>query len=317
MPPSSKIIERISTGVLVLSRDFNFVYANPAAASLLGLAMDYLETLSPAISNLSPAFARLLESLSQGHFKKKQELEIVANGQYLSVRISRTEEGDYILELNPLQQQDISKSTHELKRPIQNIKALIEALMMGAKNETELLDKYLSKIAIESERLAHLVGDMLKLNYLLRAVIEPRRQEFLVQPMVDKILSAAAPKAAAQQVQLKSTINPKAVLVGDPELIEHALDNLIDNAIKYNRPKGLVKIEQKDLHSLQVQDTGLGIAKEELESLGEEFYRAKGSESIAGTGLGLTLVKRIVELHGGTLKIESTLGEGSIFKICL
>ncbi len=311
------IIDEISTGVFALSSSYQFRYVNTAASELLGVPVQHLEELSPAINSLSPAFARLLARIIKGEFKSgsRQPLHITANAQYLSVTISISKAGDYILEISPLQQQDISKSTHELKRPIQNIKALIEALLHGAKNEPVILDRYLNNIAVESDRLSRLVTDMLKLNYLARGVIEPRKQEILLAPLVNKIFESQRSKADSLQLVLKSSLAANAVLVGDPELIEHMLENLIDNAIKYNHRDGSVRVEQNEVHSVTVKDTGIGIAKDDIAKLGDEFYRASGSETIPGTGLGLSLVRSIVDLHGGTLDVESSQGKGSVFTV--
>ncbi len=311
------IIDEISTGVFALSSSYQFRHANPAVSRLLGVPLEHLSELSPAINSISPAFARLLARLVRGEFKSglREPLHITANAQYLSVHITISKAGDYILEINPLEQQDISKSTHELKRPIQNIKALIEALQLGAKNDAVMRDKYLTNIGIESDRLSRLVTDMLKLNYLARGVIEPRKQEILLAPLVNKIFESLKAKADTKQIVLKSSLSDNAVMVGDPELIEHMLENIIDNAIKYNHQSGSVRVEQSEAHSITIRDTGIGIAKAEIEKLGEEFYRASGSESIPGTGLGLTLVRSIVDLHAGTLDIESTQGKGSVFTI--
>jgi len=314
MSLAESLIDEISTGVFVLSANYQFRYANPAASKLLGVPLEHLSELSPAISSMSPAFARLLARIAKGEFKslkRSEQVQIAANAQYLSVTI--TKDIDYILELSPLQHQDISKTTHELKRPIQNIKALVEALMHGAKNEPAMLDRYLNNIALESERLSRLVTDMLKLNYLARGVIEPRKQEILLSPLVDKIFAGLKHKATG--ISLKNALDANAVLVGDPELIEHMLENLIDNAIKYNHREGSVRVEQLEPHSVTVRDTGIGISKDDIAKLGDEFFRASGSESIPGTGLGLSLVRSIVDLHGGSLEIESTQGKGSTFSI--
>ncbi len=312
MSLAESLIDDISTGVFVLSASYQFRYANPAAARLLGVPLEHLSELSPAISSLSPAFARLLARIAKGEYKslkRSEQVQLAANAQYLNVSISK--DIDYILEISPLQQQDISKTTHELKRPIQNIKALIEALMHGAKNEPAMLDRYLNNIVLESDRLSRLVTDMLKLNYLARGVIEPRKQEILLAPLVDKIFASLK----RGDISLKSALDNKAVLVGDPELIEHMLENLIDNAIKYNHRQGSVRVEQLAPHSITVRDTGIGIAKDDLAKLGDEFFRAGGSENIPGTGLGLSLVRSIVDLHGGTLEIDSTQGQGSTFNV--
>lgn len=317
MTLESSFIDEISTGVFALSSSYQFRYANSAAARLLGVPQEHLSELSTSINSLSPAFGRLLARVARGEFKSgsREALHITANAQYLSVAITISRAGDYIFEISPLQQQDISKSTHELKRPIQNIKALIEALMLGAKNDTAMLDRYLANISLESDRLSRLVTDMLKLNYLARGVIEPRKQEVLLAPMINKIFEAMAAKAKSKEIVLKSSLDDNATLVGDPELIEHMLENLIDNAIKYNHRGGSVRVEQDKVHSITIKDTGIGIPKADIERLGEEFYRASGSESIPGTGLGLSLVRSIVDLHSGTLEIESSQATGSVFTV--
>ena len=147
-------------------------------------------------------------------------------------------------------------------------------------------------------------------------------QEIDLSTLIDECASLMQAQANEigidMRVILPSQISP---IQGDPNKLKQAILNLLSNAIKYNRPNGEITLAAKNRQNdviITVKDSGIGIPKKHIENLFTKFYRVPGSEQNAqGTGLGLSIVKRIIEGHGGEIKVKSIQGKGTIFTICL
>jgi len=145
-----------------------------------------------------------------------------------------------------------------------------------------------------------------------------------VDDVMEKVLDATYGRALQKSVHVETHVPPDAVLHvrADSQDLERVLTNLIDNAVKYTEPEGRVSVrveEQDDTVRVTISDTGIGIAREELARVFDEFYRAQNAKEVEreGTGLGLAIVKRIVERSGGRISVESELGKGTTFTVLL
>jgi two-component system phosphate regulon sensor histidine kinase PhoR len=144
-----------------------------------------------------------------------------------------------------------------------------------------------------------------------------------IPPLLDEVVVEAGARAAAADVKLELELTPDDIrTLGDAFRLKQAIINLVDNAIKYNRPGGSVRVTAEADESrlvIRVQDSGIGIPHVDQQRIFDRFYRVDKSRSRAqgGSGLGLAIVKKIVEDHGGTISVESTPGEGSTFTIGL
>ncbi|MCL2048621.1 MAG: ATP-binding protein [Defluviitaleaceae bacterium] len=207
--------------------------------------------------------------------------------------------------------------THELKTPLTVIMGMSEMISEGMVKPDDV-KIFAEKICKEAARLLRLIEDILKLSRLDEG-LRGEQLEFAVielGALAGEVLQRLAPVAAQKQVTL--------VLKGDGKinasrnLIEELLYNLIDNAIKYNKPNGEVVVEVS-AGEITVADTGIGIGEQHLERIFERFYRVDKSRAkkTGGTGLGLSIVKHIAEYHGGSVGISSRLGEGSRVRVRL
>jgi len=317
----NEITQKLKTLVLILNKSRGFLFINQSALNSLGWSFEDLNKNFPHISRLSSnlhQLENLVCSLTDGDLQEKltsspqrQELEIF--GQAYNCYLQKQDE-DFILELNPIIYQDLNQATHEFKRPIQNIKTLVEVLLMGAKDDSEKLDEYLHKLNSQADRLGNLVTDMLSLSRLNSGFQDLQKSNVDLYDLTNSIFENLAGFAATKNITLQNLLPKGFYLVADKKLLEHALANLIDNAIKYNLDAGFVTVSAS-AGGFSVQDTGLGMSEEQAQKVFEQFYRIPDRLHIQGSGLGLSLVKKIIELHGWTISLESEPNKGTKFII--
>lgn len=217
----------------------------------------------------------------------------------------------------------VANVSHELRTPISSIKGYAETLLDGALNDKENAGDFIRIISSEAERLANLVNDLLDLSKIESGRVELKREPCDVSAAIHKALSGLAKQASEAGVTIRVDAPPGAARIfADEGTITQVLYNLIDNAIKYNRPGGSVVVSVKDMGrsvEIKVADTGMGIPPEDLPRIFERFYRVDKARSRekGGTGLGLSIVKHIVQAHGGEVLAASVLGKGSTFSFTI
>jgi len=218
----------------------------------------------------------------------------------------------------------ISSITHELKTPLTSIKMFSDFLTknVNLQNDPEA-QKYLGIIKTESNRLAQLVDNVLDFAKIERGIkqyhFEYEEPEAVIHSVVDTFRYQANIHGVPIELKLEA---PMPEVFIDRNAVSQALINLISNAIKYSPNKQKITVEaakNEQYVNISVTDHGIGIEKKHLEHIFDDYFRIneKSSENIAGTGLGLPLVKRIAEAHGGSVAVESEYGKGSIFTLKL
>jgi two-component system phosphate regulon sensor histidine kinase PhoR len=218
----------------------------------------------------------------------------------------------------------VANVSHEIKTPLTAIKGFVETLHQGSVDNPQEIERFLGIIKKHVDRLSAIVADLLSLSRIEQED-EGKTIEFEDGFIKDVFLSAiqicrskAEEKNIAIQSECEDTISTKY----DATLLEQAVVNLLDNAIKYSEPESTIHLLARPVNSIieiMVKDQGMGIAKKHLPRLFERFYRVDKARSrtMGGTGLGLSIVKHIAQAHGGNVTVESTLGKGSTFKIHL
>ncbi|URN93524.1 MAG: HAMP domain-containing histidine kinase [Candidatus Pristimantibacillus lignocellulolyticus] len=212
----------------------------------------------------------------------------------------------------------VSNVSHDFQSPLLNIQGYADLLGNNGLT-TEEQQSYLQVIDQEAKRLSNLTKQLLLLTSLDHAARPLKNQLYELDQQLKKIIHKYRWRMEEQQVELSYEIEPIS-FYGDADLLEQVWDNVLTNAIKYNRNAGEINIIAKAEHDeiiIQFMDSGIGIAKEEIEHIFERFYRVDNSRSKDGTGLGLSIVKEIVELHQGKIEVISELDSGTTITIIL
>jgi len=215
----------------------------------------------------------------------------------------------------------VSNVSHELKTPLASIKAYIEMLIDGEAEDEQTKCEFYEIISGETDRLHRLIENILNISRIESGVVKVVREPISLTGVVKRVLDVAAPQAKLKNIELEERLAPVFYQVeADQDMIYQAAMNLVSNAIKYTPSGGKIVVEvmvdeRRGVAACAVADDGAGIPATDLPHIFEKFYRVKANKKLAkGTGLGLTLVKHIVEsVHNGELSVTSEEGQGSTF----
>ncbi|GGI10239.1 two-component system histidine kinase PnpS [Gottfriedia solisilvae] len=212
--------------------------------------------------------------------------------------------------------------SHELKTPITSIKGFTETLLDGAMENEELCKNFLSIILTESDRMQSLIQDLLDLSKIEQQNFKLDRNDVSVKLIIEEVQQMLIQKAAEKDIDFALYLKTPLVVNADALRLKQVFINLIDNAIHYTPNGGKVFITASETNEqivVRVNDTGVGIGKEEISRIFERFYRVDKARSrnSGGTGLGLAIVKHLVEAHKGKIEVESKLGHGTSFIVTL
>ncbi len=222
----------------------------------------------------------------------------------------------------------VANASHELRTPLASLLGFVETLRGPARDDSAARERFLAIMETQARRMARLVDDLLSLSRIeLKAHVRPMDRVDL-GAVVRQIADALKPLAAERGSTLRLVLPERGCdVLGDRDELLRVFENLIENAIKYGKDQGQVQVTLRRLASeggperieVQVTDDGPGVAPQHLPRLTERFYRvdAVASRGAGGTGLGLAIVKHIVMRHRGRLEIDSTLGQGSTFRVIL
>lgn len=231
---------------------------------------------------------------------------------------------DYIRKLEKektIRQEFFSNASHELKTPLTAIRGYAELLQSGMASDTQMQKEFLGRIHSEVEEMTSLINDILMISRLETKELMPTKEMLCVKSVAEEVKKTLKPLADENNVSLEIHCCDEFVYM-DRSHLQGILSNLMGNAVKYNRPGGFVQnditMDSTSL-SIRVEDSGIGIAKEDQKRIFERFYRVdKGrSKRVAGTGLGLSIVKHVTEFYGGCVSVESQSGVGSTFLVQL
>jgi len=218
--------------------------------------------------------------------------------------------------------QVVGMFAHDLKTPVVAVAGLLRRLGQGKVGELgEAQAAYVETITREIARLEKLINNFLDYVRLDLHIITPLSSAIQVEKECQEILTQLQPLADAKGIDLQAAF-PKALIVlqADPLLLQRALSNLVENAIKYSPPQSLIVLEVRDLGTevqFSVKDQGPGIAPPDQEHLFELLFRGQSAGREGGLGLGLAIVKRIIDAHGGRIWVESSEGTGATFHFVL
>lgn len=228
-------------------------------------------------------------------------------------------------DLHERQADFVANASHELATPLTAIKGFTETLLDGALEDPALRVKFLNIIYTEATRMQRLINELLQLaklstqEYAQQIKLEPTE----LAPLLYQVQQYLAPSAEEKDIQIKIDSPPAPIIImANPDWLKQILINLLDNSIKYTLPTGKVTLKcyQENKEAvLVIEDSGIGIPTADLPLIFDRFYRVDKARtrSAGGTGLGLTIVKFIVELHGGEIQVQSVVKKGTTFTIKL
>jgi two-component system phosphate regulon sensor histidine kinase PhoR len=326
-------------GVLAVDATQRIVSINRAAADLLGI--DALAVLGRSIQEVVRNADLRQFALQAIDCREPVEDDLVlraARDRTLRVRGTPLRdvsgEGGAVIVLNDItdirhlenvRRDFVANVSHELKTPVASIKGFVETLLDGRVDDPDDRRRFLEIVGRQSDRLGAIIDDLLALSRIEQAegMGDLPLERVAVADVLAAVVAECGPRADDRSIAIEVESPPGLEAEVNAPLLEQALINLVDNALKYSEQGGSVILAatptEDGMLDLIVRDHGTGIGAEHLPRLFERFYRVdKGrSRKLGGTGLGLSIVKHIVQAHGGTVAVESTLGVGSTFRVRL
>ena len=214
----------------------------------------------------------------------------------------------------------ISNVTHELKTPLTSIRMYAESLLMGRIKTPDVQKEYLEVVVNESERLKRMINNILEFSKMEKGIPGYHFVNSNLASIIKSAMQEMNYWLEKENFEIVSELDRNITAEVDPEKMKQVIENLLSNAIKYSTDKKKIFVrlyKEAAQISIEVEDCGLGIPEDKISRIFEAFYRVEQKESISGTGLGLTVVKEIVEAHHGKISVASEIGKGSVFVIML
>ena len=296
--------------ISVQANMMNFITAGFSFAA--ALMVSYL------ISSPLTRMIKVVQRMSEGHLD--QRIEVTGNNEFSQLCLAFNDMNDKLERVEQTREEFVSNVSHELKTPLSAIKVLAESILHEENVEKETYVEFLTDIKSEIDRMDQIINDLLTLVRL------DQSQAFLTISNVDinllmqNIVKRLRPLADIKNITLHREDLREAVARGDEMKLTLALGNLVENAIKYTGEGGEIKVlVDSDNHHvfITIEDTGIGIAEEELSKIFTRFYRVDKTRDrdTGGTGLGLSITHTTVLMHKGSIKVTSVEGEGTTFLV--
>lgn len=337
------IVSSMADGILVTNKECQLVLWNPAAVKMLNLnekpevgreigevikEKSLVELMNKALLPDSSHYTAISEEIELIKPERKTLMVNVSairdkDGQELGV-VSTLRDISSLKELDQVKSQFVSMVTHELRAPLSAVEGYLSAYLSGAAgSDPQMNRKMLERAKARTHSLLDLVNDLLQFSRLECKKVERKKELLDIAGIITGTVDLLKNQGEANEIKFKVDLPETLPLIeADRPEMEQLFTNLISNAIKYNVRKGKVTITAGPSNhylNIKIADSGIGIDKEHLSSIFDEFYRVSGPETryVTGTGLGLSIVKRIVESHFGQIEVDSKVGKGTTFTVKL
>lgn len=330
------ILEGMGEGVMVTDRSAVVTLVNPAFCTMFGSGAQVQGRPLLEISRHPDLYEACHQVLSMRE-ERHQEISLPggkaalvhwvplleADGLHGAVAVFH--DISALKRVEKIRRDFVANVSHELRTPVTVIKGYAETLLSGAlEKDPERGTRFLQIIRNHADRLSSLIRDLLALSELESGEVGMQLGKLPLDDAIRQALLLVGQRGEEKGVVLTYAGGETAVATvrADRGRLEQVLINLLDNAVKYSEPGGTVTVaaaQEGDMVRVSVRDSGIGIPQKDLPRLFERFYRVDEARSRdnGGTGLGLSIVKHIVQVHGGTVKVESTPGRGSVFSFTL
>jgi two-component system phosphate regulon sensor histidine kinase PhoR len=324
----SAVLETMREGVVIVDPEMNVVLYNDAATRIVKLPAGRRLAEATRDPVINGAFRRALVERAAVEARVETadretrcfQLNVAPLGTGLAVGVFF--DITQLERLERIRREFFANLSHELRTPLTAILAYAETLMTSAKDDPENYARFLEKLHKHAMRMSELISDISDLSAIESGQVRLALGPVRLRPVVAEVIALTEARRKDPDVTFKVSVDDSLYVQADHTRLEQILYNLIDNAVKFNRPQGTVTVsaeEQGRMVSVSVEDTGAGIAAADLPRVFERLYRADKSRSrkVEGTGLGLAIVKHLVQAHGGEVSAESEVGRGSRFSFTL
>jgi two-component system phosphate regulon sensor histidine kinase PhoR len=326
------IFSSMTEGVVVIDSSGHIVSINPAVERMFGISEDkatgrlFLEVIrnnemwevaGEALRSGEPA-SKEVDLIYPVRGTLQANAAPIFDGYKVSGCLVVIHDITEVKKLEAIRSDFVANVSHELRTPLTSIKGFVETLLDGALDDEEHAASFLNIVRDHAIRLENLIDDLLSLAHLESKEIALDKIEFDLKGRVEEIVLGFTSQLKRKGIAVKNELPSGLRISADKDRIDQVVTNLVDNAIKFNRDKGSIKISAQVFDGetkVIIEDTGVGIREKDMPRIFERFYRVDKARSrqLGGTGLGLSIVKHIVELHGGEVGLESTEGLGSKF----
>jgi len=333
------VCDALPHGLILVGENMRIRYANGAAAALLQTSCGELTSADVSQFIMDQRVIEAIHKASGYPSYARTIVEVEPDGSTTSgilrfiVRPVRREDlGTAMIVIEDITQKKVAEAArnsflgqaaHELRTPLTNIRLYVENALEDCKEDPLATAKSLNIINEESRRLERVVSQVLSVSEIEAGSFTLKRDDVRLDELLEAVKADYEPQARDKQITLKFNMPPKLpVLQADRDKISLALHNLIGNALKYTPKKGRVTVNatvDTDHIHIEVIDTGIGISSDDVEKIFDLFYRAKDERvtKMTGSGLGLTIAREVIRLHGGDISVQSELNKGSTFTLTL
>lgn len=324
------LLEELTIGVFLIDQQHELVFANQAFKNQFHLQSDVQLPLPFEELFHDATLIQMIYQLSKTQPFSQQKLMTNQTNLRLDLSLRYFPETQQILgiaydftrsyQLEQMQKDFVANVSHELKTPVTSLIGFTETLLDGAKEDPEILTQFLQIMQKDAYRLEKLIQEILLLSK--GESVTFKEEAVLLSEFFQQLIERYQPLIQEKNLQIQLEGNPTLIFLTKLDLFYPIFKNLFENALNYSLPNGQVTIDFKetpDTFIFVIQDTGIGIAKEDQPRIFERFYRADKARSrlVGGSGIGLAIVKDYVERLAGTITVESDLGVGARFEVRL
>jgi two-component system phosphate regulon sensor histidine kinase PhoR len=328
----SSVVEGMREGLLLVGADGRVRLANEPLRRTLDLAFDPAgHSLAEVVRH--PVVLQDIETALTRGVEVRESILRLPSGRSFQVRttpLNPSGQGGAdaaivlffditrLEKLESVRREFVANVSHELRTPLTSIKAFVETLLEGGRDDPENAERFLGIIRKHADRMGALIEDLTDLSLIETGAISLELCDVDAADVVRGVLEELQPLAARREIDVRSELPAPFPVRADRRRLEEMVTNLLDNAIKFSDTGGRVRVRGRTGETgvtLIVEDEGTGIPAESLDKVFHRFYQENrdASREMGGTGLGLSIVKHLMRLHGGVVRVESELGRGSTF----